>query len=159
MKQQRRLAQKKQAESAESPQQKKEQDMSERKKRFYAGFVKSSTLQDGVEEKDEEEVSEKEDESPLENLPTLDELHKLCGGANGSGAAALGIKMNGKLARVAEQERLFEEKLKAQKNNKHSSSEDKSEPTNMNGQNEQETSNIREKKKRKRKKIKNRNRS
>lgn len=95
---------------------KQESEQSARKKRFYSGFVKSTVLSNGVEErdKDKESTDEDEEEKPLERLPTLDELHKENDGATGHRAfmAYGGIKMSGKLARVKEADRLFELRMK-----------------------------------------------
>ncbi|XP_012941845.1 G patch domain-containing protein 4 [Aplysia californica] len=110
-----KIGTKKQADPSESAETKKEKETSDRKKRFYAQFVKSSVLANGVEEKDEdaESSSEDEDSTPQESLPTLDDLHKFCGGATGHRAAMFGFKMKGKLGRVAAHDRMFEEKLKS----------------------------------------------
>uniref|UniRef100_A0A2C9KZW0 G patch domain-containing protein 4 n=1 Tax=Biomphalaria glabrata TaxID=6526 RepID=A0A2C9KZW0_BIOGL len=83
------------------------------KKNFYKGFVKSSTLTNGVElsSKDSESSEEESESNPDARLPTLDDIHTFCGGATGHRAAMFGIKMKGKLSRVAEQEANFEKEL------------------------------------------------
>ncbi|KAK0060235.1 G patch domain-containing protein 4 [Biomphalaria pfeifferi] len=90
------------------------------KKNFYKGFVKSSTLTNGVElsSKDSESSEEESESNPDTRLPTLDDIHTFCGGATGHRAAMFGIKMKGKLSRVAEQEANFEKEL----NNKNKAS-------------------------------------
>ncbi|CAL1526576.1 unnamed protein product [Lymnaea stagnalis] len=91
---------------------------SEDKKNFYKGFVKSSTLSNGIEKanKDSDSSDEESNDGPKVSLPTLDDIHKFCGGATGHRAAMFGIKMKGKLSRVAEQDQQFEEQLKKKEN-------------------------------------------
>ncbi|KAH9489930.1 G patch domain-containing protein 4 [Bulinus truncatus] len=78
---------------------------------LYKGFVKSSTLTDGVETSVRDSESD-EDEKIDTEVPTLDDIYKFCGGATGHRAAMFGIKMKGKLSRVAKQDSHFEETLK-----------------------------------------------
>jgi len=91
---------------------------SARKKRFYAGFVKTSLLANGVEENHKNDTdSSDEEDKPVERIPTLDELHKYCDGATGHRASMAlgGVKMSGKLARVAAADRLFELRMRGGK--------------------------------------------
>ncbi|CAG5133652.1 unnamed protein product [Candidula unifasciata] len=89
------------------------------KNNFYKGFVKSATLTDGIEEKHKQSDSSNEDssdeDSTTSSLPTLNDIHTFCGGATGHKAARFGIKMGGKLARIAIHEKMFEEQLKTKK--------------------------------------------
>ncbi|BFZ01518.1 hypothetical protein BsWGS_04557 [Bradybaena similaris] len=96
----------------------KQNKVTEIKNNLYMGFVKSSTLKNGVEEKHKHSDSSSEKSSDGENntsLPTLNDIHKFCGGATGHKAARFGIKMGGKLARIATHEKMFEEQLKTKK--------------------------------------------
>ncbi|GFR98264.1 hypothetical protein ElyMa_002765600, partial [Elysia marginata] len=45
-------------------------------------------------------------------VPTLDDIHKFCGGATGHKAASFGIRMGGKIKRASHHEKQFEEKAK-----------------------------------------------
>merc|ERR1712154_116750 len=101
------------------PKERKEKEMSEKQKAFYSRFTKGGILDQGVEEKkmDTDEESSSDDEPALKkSVPTLNDLHKICGGATGSRAGAAGMKMGGKLSRAAAQEKLFEEKIKSKTN-------------------------------------------
>lgn len=86
----------------------------QRKKNFYKGFVQSATLTNGVEEKTVCSDSSDEDEkdtSKLVSVPTLEDIHKFCGGATGHKAASFGIRMEGKIKRASHHEKQFEEKF------------------------------------------------
>ncbi|XP_059154223.1 G patch domain-containing protein 4-like [Physella acuta] len=85
----------------------------------YKGFVQSSTLTNGVEEDNKNDSDSSEDEpGEAVSIPTLDDIHKFCGGATGHRAAMFGIKMKGKLSRVAAQDQKFEETLNRKKSSK-----------------------------------------
>jgi len=102
------------------PKERKEKELSEKQKAFYSRFTKGGILDQGVEEvkkdTDSGSSSEEEELALKKSVPTLDDLHKFCGGATGSRAGAAGIKMGGKLSRAAAQEKMFEEKLRSKKN-------------------------------------------
>ncbi|GFO30656.1 G patch domain-containing protein 4 [Plakobranchus ocellatus] len=101
---------------AKSKEEKAKTKKEEQRKKFYNGFVQSTVLTNGVEEKNINADSSSEDEKEESNnvsIPTLDDIHKFCGGATGHKAARFGIKMEGKIKRVTHQETQFEEKSKA----------------------------------------------
>lgn len=94
------------------------------KKTLYSNFVKTSLLANGAEEAVAKELGNASDNSDDETqsnsrpqtlcLPE-DELFKLCGGRTAHKAARHGLKLNGKLARIEEQERLLMEKYQQAK--------------------------------------------
>ncbi|RUS81628.1 hypothetical protein EGW08_010591 [Elysia chlorotica] len=98
-----------------SEEEEKQSKMAERRKNFYKGFVQSTTLTNGVEEKTISSESSDEDEKESNNtvsVPTLEDIHKFCGGATGHKAASFGIRMEGKIKRASHHEKQFEEKAK-----------------------------------------------
>ncbi|CAF0720939.1 unnamed protein product [Brachionus calyciflorus] len=92
-----------------------------RKSFFYSRFQKESTLVDGQEIKQEKKETDEEreakekkerEEKELKVKKVSDEdLFKLCEGRTAHKGARHGIKMNGKLARLEEQERILADKL------------------------------------------------
>ncbi|XP_025077764.1 G patch domain-containing protein 4-like isoform X1 [Pomacea canaliculata] len=97
----------------------KKEEVAVQKKAAYGNFVKVSLLSNGIEEEmtagvkhdDEEEDSSRKTQTLL--LPE-DELFKRCGGRTAHKAARHGLKLNGKLQRIEEQERLLLEKYQPQ---------------------------------------------
>uniref|UniRef100_A0A0B7AB89 G patch domain-containing protein 4 n=1 Tax=Arion vulgaris TaxID=1028688 RepID=A0A0B7AB89_9EUPU len=88
------------------------------KNKLYNNFVKSTTLTNGVDEKHRNSDSSSDESTDHGNntsVPTLNDIHKFCGGATGHKAAGFGIKMGGKLARIAEHDKMFEEGLEKEK--------------------------------------------
>lgn len=105
---------------------------------LYGQFVKGATLDNnqevksgGEEEDDDEEVTEylEEDRQTLQKLPD-EEILKICGGMTAHKGARHGLKLNGKLERIQEQERLLMEKWKKQKGS--NSEMDKSKRSSLN---------------------------
>lgn len=109
---------------------------------LYGQFVKGATLDNnqevksgGEEEDDDEEVTEylEEDRQTLQKLPD-EEILKICGGMTAHKGARHGLKLNGKLERIQEQERLLMEKWKKQKGS--NSEMDKSKRSSLNAKTE-----------------------
>lgn len=109
---------------------------------LYGQFVKGATLDNnqevksgGEEEDDDEEVTEylEEDRQTLQKLPD-EEILKICGGMTAHKGARHGLKLNGKLERIQEQERLLMEKWKKQKGS--NSEMDKSKRSSLNDKTE-----------------------
>ncbi|XP_052693868.1 G patch domain-containing protein 4-like [Crassostrea angulata] len=104
---------------------------------LYGQFVKGATLDNNQEVKSEgeevdaSEVTEylEEDRQTLQKLPD-EEILKICGGMTAHKGARHGLKLNGKLERIQEQERLLMEKWKKQKGS--NSEMDKSERSSLN---------------------------
>lgn len=104
---------------------------------LYGQFVKGATLDNNQEvksegeEEDSSEVTEylEEDRQTLQKLPD-EEILKICGGMTAHKGARHGLKLNGKLERIQEQERLLMEKWKKQKGS--NSVMDKSERSSLN---------------------------
>lgn len=104
---------------------------------LYGQFVKGATLDNNQEVKSEgeevdtSEVTEylEEDRQTLQKLPD-EEILKICGGMTAHKGARHGLKLNGKLERIQEQERLLMEKWKKQKGS--NSEMDKSESSSLN---------------------------
>ncbi|XP_011435817.3 G patch domain-containing protein 4 [Magallana gigas] len=104
---------------------------------LYGQFVKGATLDNNQEvksegeEEDAPEVTEylEEDRQTLQKLPD-EEILKICGGMTAHKGARHGLKLNGKLERIQEQERLLMEKWKKQKGC--NSEMDKSERSSLN---------------------------
>lgn len=104
---------------------------------LYGQFVKGATLDNNQEvksegeEEDTSEVTEylEEDRQTLQKLPD-EEILKICGGMTAHKGARHGLKLNGKLERIQEQERLLMEKWKKQKGS--NSEMDKSERSSLN---------------------------
>lgn len=104
---------------------------------LYGQFVKGATLDNNQEvksegeEEDTSEVTEylEEDRQTLQKLPD-EEILKICGGMTAHKGARHGLKLNGKLERIQEQERLLLEKWKKQKGS--NSVMDKSERSSLN---------------------------
>lgn len=104
---------------------------------LYGQFVKGATLDNNQEVKSEgekEDASEvteylEEDRQTLQKLPD-EEILKICGGMTAHKGARHGLKLNGKLERIQEQERLLLEKWKKQKGS--NSEMDKSERSSLN---------------------------
>nr|XP_022307009.1 G patch domain-containing protein 4-like [Crassostrea virginica] len=90
------------------------------KSMLYGQFVKGATLDNNEEvttnEGDPTKVKEvvEEDRQMLQKLPD-DEILRICGGMTAHKGARHGLKLNGKLERIQEQERLLLEKWKKQK--------------------------------------------
>lgn len=112
------------------------------KSMLYGQFVKGATLDNnqevksgGEEEDDDEEVTEylEEDRQTLQKLPD-EEILKICGGMTAHKGARHGLKLNGKLERIQEQERLLMEKWKKQKGS--NSEMDKSKRSSLNAKTE-----------------------
>lgn len=112
------------------------------KSMLYGQFVKGATLDNnqevksgGEEEDDDEEVTEylEEDRQTLQKLPD-EEILKICGGMTAHKGARHGLKLNGKLERIQEQERLLMEKWKKQKGS--NSEMDKSKRSSLNDKTE-----------------------
>lgn len=108
---------------------------------LYGQFVKGATLDNNQEvksegeEEDSSEVTEylEEDRQTLQKLPD-EEILKICGGMTAHKGARHGLKLNGKLERIQEQERLLMEKWKKQKGS--NSEMDKSERSSLNAKTE-----------------------
>lgn len=108
---------------------------------LYGQFVKGATLDNnqevksGGEEEDDDEVTEylEEDRQTLQKLPD-EEILKICGGMTAHKGARHGLKLNGKLERIQEQERLLMEKWKKQKGS--NSEMDKSKRSSLNDKTE-----------------------
>lgn len=108
---------------------------------LYGQFVKGATLDNNQEvknegeEEDASEVTEylEEDRQTLQKLPD-EEILKICGGMTAHKGARHGLKLNGKLERIQEQERLLMEKWKKQKGG--NSEMDKSERSSLNAKTE-----------------------
>lgn len=108
---------------------------------LYGQFVKGATLDNNQEvksEEEEEDASEvteylEEDRQTLQKLPD-EEILKICGGMTAHKGARHGLKLNGKLERIQEQERLLMEKWKKQKGG--TSEMDKSERSSLNAKTE-----------------------
>lgn len=113
---------------------------------LYGQFVKGATLDDNQEvksegeEEDASEVTEylEEDRQTLQKLPD-EEILKICGGMTAHKGARHGLKLNGKLERIQEQERLLMEKWKKQKGS--NSEMDKSERASLNAKTDTTTEN------------------
>ncbi|XP_052258958.1 G patch domain-containing protein 4-like [Dreissena polymorpha] len=81
------------------------------KSMLYGQFVKGATLSDGRENKPEGHVSENSEDEEEIHQPCLvpdreEEVFKMCGGRTAHKGARHGLKLNGKLQRIEEQERL-----------------------------------------------------
>ncbi|CAF3333826.1 unnamed protein product [Rotaria socialis] len=74
------------------------------KKSIYSRFEKSSVLMGNKEESLRVEQETVVTEVPVSSLPTDEELHRICGGRTAHKGARHGIRMNGKLQRLQEQE-------------------------------------------------------
>lgn len=113
---------------------------------LYGQFVKGATLDNNQEvksegeEEDTSEVTEylEEDRQTLQKLPD-EEILKICGGMTAHKGARHGLKLNGKLERIQEQERLLLEKWKKQKGS--NSEMDKSERSSLNAKTDTTTEN------------------
>lgn len=113
---------------------------------LYGQFVKGATLDNNQEVKsegEEEDASEmteylEEDRQTLQKLPD-EEILKICGGMTAHKGARHGLKLNGKLERIQEQERLLMEKWKKQKGS--NSEMDKSERASLNAKTDTTTEN------------------
>lgn len=113
---------------------------------LYGQFVKGATLDNNQEvksegeEEDTSEVTEylEEDRQTLQKLPD-EEILKICGGMTAHKGARHGLKLNGKLERIQEQERLLLEKWKKQKGS--NSEMDKSERASLNAKTDTTTEN------------------
>lgn len=113
---------------------------------LYGQFVKGATLDNNQEVKSEveaevsSEVTEylEEDRQTLQKLPD-EEILKICGGMTAHKGARHGLKLNGKLERIQEQERLLMEKWKKQKGS--NSEMDKSERSSLNAKTDTTTEN------------------
>lgn len=113
---------------------------------LYGQFVKGATLDNNQEVKSEgeevdtSEVTEylEEDRQTLQKLPD-EEILKICGGMTAHKGARHGLKLNGKLERIQEQERLLMEKWKKQKGS--NSEMDKSERASLNAKTDTTTEN------------------
>lgn len=113
---------------------------------LYGQFVKGATLDNNQEvksegeEEDASEVTEylEEDRQTLQKLPD-EEILKICGGMTAHKGARHGLKLNGKLERIQEQERLLMEKWKKQKGS--NSEMDKSERSSLNAKTDTTTEN------------------
>lgn len=113
---------------------------------LYGQFVKGATLDNNQEvksegeEQDASEVTEylEEDRQTLQKLPD-EEILKICGGMTAHKGARHGLKLNGKLERIQEQERLLMEKWKKQKGS--NSEMDKSERASLNAKTDTTTEN------------------
>lgn len=83
---------------------KHEEDKTESKKTFYSRFEKGAVLVGSKEESSrvEEEIIVTETNIPL--MPSDEELLRICSGRTAHKGARHGIKMNGKLQRLQEQE-------------------------------------------------------
>lgn len=89
-------------------------ESSKNKSLLYARFVKGATLKasEGIIVEEPEKSSESESEK--EQIPprlTDEEILKICGGRTAHKAAGHGLKQNGKLQRIQEQERQYLESL------------------------------------------------
>lgn len=113
---------------------------------LYGQFVKGATLDNNQEvksEREEEDTSEvteylEEDRQTLQKLQD-EEILKICGGMTAHKGARHGLKLNGKLERIQEQERLLLEKWKKQKGS--NSEMDKSERSSLNAKRDTTTEN------------------
>lgn len=113
---------------------------------LYGQFVKGATLDNNQEVKSEgeevdtSEVTEylEEDRQTLQKLPD-EEILKICGGMTAHKGARHGLKLNGKLERIQEQEKLLMEKWKKQKGS--NSEMDKSERASLNAKTDTTTEN------------------
>lgn len=113
---------------------------------LYGQFVKGATLDNNQEvksegeEEDASEVTEylEEDRQTLQKLPD-EEILKICGGMTAHKGARHGLKLNGKLERIQEQERLLMEKWKKQKGS--NSEMDKSERSSLSAKTDTTTEN------------------
>lgn len=113
---------------------------------LYGQFVKGATLDNNQEVKSEgeevdtSEVTEylEEDRQTLQKLPD-EEILKICGGMTAHKGARHGLKLNGKLERIQEQEKLLMEKWKKQKGS--NSEMDKSERSSLNAKTDTTTEN------------------
>lgn len=113
---------------------------------LYGQFVKGATLDNNQEVKSEgeevdtSEVTEylEENRQTLQKLPD-EEILKICGGMTAHKGARHGLKLNGKLERIQEQERLLLEKWKKQKGS--NSEMDKSERASLNAKTDTTTEN------------------
>lgn len=113
---------------------------------LYGQFVKGATLDNNQEvksegeEEDSSEVTEylEEDRQTLQKLPD-EEILKICGGMTAHKGARHGLKLNGKLERIQEQERLLLEKWKKQKGSYREM--DKSERSSLNAKTDTTTEN------------------
>ncbi|XP_015438023.1 PREDICTED: G patch domain-containing protein 4 [Dufourea novaeangliae] len=95
--------------SKESKNESYEKNLTE-KKLSYGNFLKTSTLLDGnlVQENDSNVLEVKEPEKDVMHIPLTDEeLFKICGGRTAHKGARHGLKLNGKLRRIEEQEKDF----------------------------------------------------
>jgi len=84
---------------------KEEEEEQSSKKSIYSRFEKSSVLMGNK----EESLQVEKESVVIENntsvpMPSDDELHRICGGRTAHKGARHGIKMNGKLQRLQEQE-------------------------------------------------------
>ncbi|KAK3590890.1 hypothetical protein CHS0354_020868 [Potamilus streckersoni] len=90
----------------------------DKKNMLYGQFVKGATLSDGSYEavpgrKEESSDEEEKTKNKTAIIPANEqEIFKLCGGLTAHKAARHGHKLNGKLSRVEEQERLLVESMK-----------------------------------------------
>ncbi|XP_055955364.1 G patch domain-containing protein 4 isoform X2 [Patella vulgata] len=104
----------------------KEEKQEEKKSVLYGNFIKTSTLtntSDGCEEvfhdKDEDESSEDEDILKLKKYTITDEeMFLICGGRTAHKGARHGLKLNGKLQRIEENEAKMLEELKQRRKDK-----------------------------------------
>lgn len=78
----------------------------------YGSFLKSSTLLANEEKKDDKAISIADFEIKPTTMLSDDELFRICGGRTAHKSARHGLKLEGKLRRVAEQEKEFLEKFK-----------------------------------------------
>ncbi|WAR05550.1 GPTC4-like protein [Mya arenaria] len=80
------------------------------KSMLYGQFIKGATLSDGRESKDSGHVSDSSEDEADKHTPCLvpdteAEVFRRCGGRTAHKGARHGLKLNGKLARIEEQER------------------------------------------------------
>lgn len=78
----------------------------------YGSFLKSSTLQGSGEEKNMGSISNVDIEIKPVTVISDEELFRVCGGRTAHKSARHGLKLEGKLRRVEEQEKEFLEKIK-----------------------------------------------
>lgn len=83
----------------------------------YGKFLKSATLLANVEEERDDVV--RTDDIEIKSIETLtdEQLFKICGGRTAHKSARHGLKLEGKLQRIAEQEKKLLEKMRNSKNN------------------------------------------
>lgn len=85
----------------------------------YGCFLKSSTLLANEEKRNDDSITSVDIEIEPVKVLDDDELFRICGGRTAHKSARHGLKLEGKLKRVAEQEQEFLEKMKKSKLNTH----------------------------------------